>query len=147
MAYRYRREGEYFKHRVTAQKAGYRPWIDDFRWRAVSWHYNFTMGPEAEEVLKSNDIAAEPIQYLYNTISHGESVQKYPYRTKHFFMRTFIPQIVPNLKTSNPFCTVTPNKTGWKEYTVRIRKDPVPMGHKHVVAGTDPTPPVMPPKL
>eukprot|EP00928_Gymnodinium_smaydae_P048162 TRINITY_DN32193_c0_g1_i1.p2 TRINITY_DN32193_c0_g1~~TRINITY_DN32193_c0_g1_i1.p2 ORF type:complete len:175 (+),score=23.22 TRINITY_DN32193_c0_g1_i1:139-663(+) len=171
MAFRFRREGDHIKHRVHMERMGMQPWIEDFKWRAVSWHYNFYMGPKARNAVLSNQKAAPSLQDVFERRSHGfvrrqPEAERQPWRTKHFAHTTCIPAVAPYRKTSNPFCPVTPNRTGWREYIeqrdvrgavrpdspmpehaqhrVQHIMDPKPRGHKNVVSGTDDTVPIMP---
>mmetsp|Transcript_16011 Transcript_16011/g.42282 ORF Transcript_16011/g.42282 Transcript_16011/m.42282 type:complete len:174 (+) Transcript_16011:1434-1955(+) len=170
MAFRFRREGDRIKHKVHMERMGMQPWIEDFKWRAVDWHYNYYMGPKARNAIMSNQRAAPKMQEVFEKQSHG-FIQKGPsaggpphLRTKHFAWTTALPQTVPYHKSTNPFCSVTPNKTGWREYVehanlrgavrpespkhrqhrIQHIMDPKPKGDRGVVSGTDDTVPVMP---
>mmetsp|Transcript_36564 Transcript_36564/g.67005 ORF Transcript_36564/g.67005 Transcript_36564/m.67005 type:complete len:178 (-) Transcript_36564:84-617(-) len=174
MAFRFRREGDYIKHRMHLERSGMRPWIEDFKWRAVDWHYQYYMGPKARNAILSQHKLAPKLQDTFEKRSHGfitrvpreqaDSVAYRPNSTRYFAWTTCTPQIQPFRKTSNPFCPVTPNKTGWREYVEienprgavrtkapnerqhRVTKiaDPKPRGHKAQIAGTDDTVPIFP---
>eukprot|EP00811_Abedinium_folium_P010305 NODE_19531_length_839_cov_4.617978.p2 GENE.NODE_19531_length_839_cov_4.617978~~NODE_19531_length_839_cov_4.617978.p2 ORF type:complete len:178 (-),score=60.92 NODE_19531_length_839_cov_4.617978:223-756(-) len=175
MAFRFRREGDRIKHRVHIERMGMQPWIEDFKWRVVDFHYNFYMGPKARSAIMSNQLETRRMQDAFDRQSHGcvrraapqavvpAQKQNFPHVTKHFAWTTYIPQAVPYHKNSNPFCAVSHNKTGWREYVemesrgaVRVKPpedaqhrfkrimDPKPKGWKHVVSGTDDTVPVFP---
>jgi hypothetical protein len=174
MAFIFRREGDRIKHRVHVERMGMQPWVEDFKYRVVDWHYSYYMGPKARTAILSNQRAAKQLQNVFDRRTSGftqrlsepdSSSAKYSHQiTKHFAWTTSIPQIVPYRKSSNPFCPVTPNRTGWREYieqkdvrgAVRMKSpndrqhrvqhimNPKPKGDKHVVSGTDDTVPVMP---
>mmetsp|Transcript_28722 Transcript_28722/g.81151 ORF Transcript_28722/g.81151 Transcript_28722/m.81151 type:complete len:178 (-) Transcript_28722:65-598(-) len=174
MAFRFKREGDFIKHRVHMERMGMQPWIDDFKWRATDWHYSFYMGPKARTAIMSNQKSARKVQDMFDKRSHGfvqrlsgpevDTARYSHQRTKHFTWTTCLPQIAPNRRNSNPFCPVTPNRTGWREYVEHkdlrgaVRQaapkdrqhrsrhilDPKPKGEKHVVSGTDDTVPIMP---
>mmetsp|Transcript_76330 Transcript_76330/g.220565 ORF Transcript_76330/g.220565 Transcript_76330/m.220565 type:complete len:180 (+) Transcript_76330:122-661(+) len=176
MAFIFRREGDHIKHRIHMERMGIQPWIEDFKYRVVGWHYNYYMGPKARSAVMSNQAQARKMEesmrkrsMLGTPQAKGDKTAhiKVPYShmsTKHFTWTTCIPRIAPQRKSSNPFCPVTPNRTGWQEYVeqldvrgaVRVQPpkdrqhryqytvDPKPKGKKHVVSGTDDTVPVMP---
>mmetsp|Transcript_16520 Transcript_16520/g.25041 ORF Transcript_16520/g.25041 Transcript_16520/m.25041 type:complete len:177 (+) Transcript_16520:136-666(+) len=174
MAFRFRREGDRIKHFAHLERMGMQPFIEDLKYRMVDWHYNYYMGPKARSAIMSNQSAAKEIQDELDRKRQGSiprmapdevSRKGYnPKKTKHFAWTTCVPQIKPQRRSSNPFCPVTPNRTGWREYVeqsnvrgaVRIqppkdpqhrftlRPDPKPKDHKHVVSGTDDTVPVFP---
>eukprot|EP00927_Polykrikos_kofoidii_P072615 TRINITY_DN68716_c0_g1_i1.p1 TRINITY_DN68716_c0_g1~~TRINITY_DN68716_c0_g1_i1.p1 ORF type:complete len:176 (+),score=19.74 TRINITY_DN68716_c0_g1_i1:70-597(+) len=172
MAFRFRREGDRIKHRMHFERTGIQPWVEDFKWRVVDWHYNYYMGPKARNAILSNQKGANGAREFYEKRSHGfvrsksDAPQFQQHRTKYFAHTTFIPQVAPYRQTTNPFCPVTPNKTGWREYVEQknvrgavrpasprsedaqhrctFLADPKPKGGKHVVSGTDDTVPVMP---
>ena len=54
MAFRFKREGQYIKHRVHWERSGMRTWIDEFKWEVMAWHYKFWMGPQAKTSLLQN---------------------------------------------------------------------------------------------
>mmetsp|Transcript_39529 Transcript_39529/g.73695 ORF Transcript_39529/g.73695 Transcript_39529/m.73695 type:complete len:178 (-) Transcript_39529:86-619(-) len=174
MAFRFRREGDFIKHRVHMERMGISPWIEDFKWRVIDWHYQYYMGPKARNAVMSNQRHVRSIQDVYDKRANGfvqrlskddaASVKYLHARTKHFAWTTFLPRVSPLHKTSNPFCPVTPNKTGWREYVeqkeirgaVRPKSpkdnqhriqhimDPKPKAKKHVISGTDDTVPIFP---
>eukprot|EP00386_Alphamonas_edax_P012673 GDKI01039450.1.p1 GENE.GDKI01039450.1~~GDKI01039450.1.p1 ORF type:complete len:148 (-),score=36.75 GDKI01039450.1:270-713(-) len=144
MAFRFKREGDFVKNYVHWERTGIRPWMDDFKWRATEWHYKFAMGPVARNALKSNQEASEKLQYMMDAMHAGEQSSKFPWKTKRFYFRTALPNVVPYRKSSNPFCPVTPNKSGWSEWNQRIRPNPAPAGHAHEIGGTDFSVPVFP---
>eukprot|EP00440_Ansanella_granifera_P008029 gb/GFBE01008690.1/.p1 GENE.gb/GFBE01008690.1/~~gb/GFBE01008690.1/.p1 ORF type:complete len:178 (+),score=31.15 gb/GFBE01008690.1/:1-534(+) len=174
MAFIFRREGDRIKHKIHMERMGMSPWIEDFKWRAVDWHYQYYMGPKARSAIMSNQRNARSIQDVFDRRSHGfvqrlsnEDAKSAGYshqRTKHFAWTTCIPKTTPQHKSSNPFCPVTPNRTGWREYVeqkdvrgavrskapdakqhrVQHIMDPKPKGSKHVISGTDDTVPIMP---
>ncbi|CAJ1327232.1 unnamed protein product [Effrenium voratum] len=126
MAFRFRREGDRIKHKVHMERMGMSPWIEDFKWRAIDWHYQFYMGPKARNAVMSNQRHTRSVQDVYDKRSNGfvqrlsrDDAAATPYshsRTKFFAWTTCLPRVTPLHKTSNPFCPVTPNKTGWREY-------------------------------
>ena len=163
MAFRFRREGDRIKHRVHMERMGMSPWIEDFKWRVIDWHYQFYMGPKARNAILSNQRHCKSIQDSF--VPRGPQDGAYDAsRTKHFAWTTYLPQVTPLRKTSNPFCPVTPNKTGWREYIehkdirgavrpkspaarqhkVQHTMDPKPKSAKMVVSGTDHTVPIFP---
>mmetsp|Transcript_68754 Transcript_68754/g.182643 ORF Transcript_68754/g.182643 Transcript_68754/m.182643 type:complete len:178 (+) Transcript_68754:143-676(+) len=174
MAFRFKREGDRIKHRVHMERMGMQPWIEDFKWRAVDWHYQFYMGPKARGAIMANQRLVPTLQDTFDKRSHGfvqrvppaqaAEAEYSPRRTKYFTWTTMTPQAVPYMRTSNPFCPVTPNRTGWREYVeqknvrgavrvksptaqqhrVRHLQDPKPKREKHVVSGTDHTVPAFP---
>jgi hypothetical protein len=115
--YRFRREGDFIKHRARAEFMGIQPFMADLKWRAVNWHYSFYMKQKASQALGS--LRAEGVHPV------------------------FIPNIVPLRASSNPFCEASANKTGWQEVKTRRIPDPLPRG-KHFVSGTDDSTPPMP---
>eukprot|EP00929_Paragymnodinium_shiwhaense_P123553 TRINITY_DN97553_c0_g1_i1.p2 TRINITY_DN97553_c0_g1~~TRINITY_DN97553_c0_g1_i1.p2 ORF type:complete len:176 (-),score=29.80 TRINITY_DN97553_c0_g1_i1:107-634(-) len=172
MAFRFRREGDHLKHKMHLERTGMQPWVEDFKWRVMDWHYNYYMGPKARNAILSNQGAAKHVQDMYEKKSHGfvrrkKMSEKFEARRTQFFAHTTcLPNVTPHRRSSNPFCPVTPNKTGWKEYVEQIHvrgadrprgpwsedaqhrrqyiMDPKPKGPKHVIAGTDDTVPIMP---
>ncbi|CEM09727.1 unnamed protein product [Vitrella brassicaformis CCMP3155] len=147
MAFRYRREGLYTKSRCHLDQTGMRPYVDEFRWRVTDWHYRFWMGPTAHRALRKYQGGSDQLQYLLDGIAAGTKSAKYKYGspTRRFHFRTAVPQVVPYLKSSNPFCPVTPNKTGWDLWTKTRRDEPMIRDHRHdAIGGTDPNPPIMP---
>eukprot|EP01066_Platyproteum_vivax_P003941 Platyproteum_vivax@DN14950_c0_g1_i1.p1 len=143
MAKMFRREGEYFKHRVLQEKTGMDLWIRDLRWRTVNWHYERYMTEDAAKSLRSNAEGALALLKLHTVINQGEESQRYPCRTRNMYLKTFLPQNVPWLRTSNPFCTITPNKTGWKTPRHKVIPEPRPRC-KHEIGGTNSKPPIHP---
>lgn len=101
------------------------------------------MGPQAKRALLSNQKDNEELQYVLDIIAAGKASSKFPTPTKVPFIRTALPITVPYLRTSNPFCPVTDNKTGWEEWRLKKIEDPKVMG-KHQIGGTDPNPPKWP---
>mmetsp|Transcript_66866 Transcript_66866/g.160073 ORF Transcript_66866/g.160073 Transcript_66866/m.160073 type:complete len:178 (-) Transcript_66866:20-553(-) len=174
MAFRFRREGDLIKHRMHLERTGMQPWIEDFKWRVVDWHYQFYMGPKARSAILSQHKVAPKLQEVFDKRSHGFVTRmqrnqaegaKYSHdHTRFFAWTTFTPQITPYRKNSNPFCPVTPNKTGWREYVeisnprgavrakapnerqhrVKLIPDPRPRGPKTQIAGTDDSVPIFP---
>mmetsp|Transcript_29150 Transcript_29150/g.67092 ORF Transcript_29150/g.67092 Transcript_29150/m.67092 type:complete len:178 (-) Transcript_29150:26-559(-) len=174
MAFRFRREGDRIKHRIHLERSGMQPWIEDFKWRAVDFHYQFYMGPKARNAILSQHKLAPKLQDTFEKRSHGfitrvpkehaDSAAYRPNSTRYFAWTTCTPQITPFRKSSNPFCPVTSNKTGWREYVeqanikgahrakspyerqhrVNLIPDPKPKGRKHEVAGTDDAVPIFP---
>mmetsp|Transcript_39145 Transcript_39145/g.77507 ORF Transcript_39145/g.77507 Transcript_39145/m.77507 type:complete len:178 (-) Transcript_39145:75-608(-) len=174
MAFRFRREGDRIKHKVHHERMGMQPFIEDFKWRVMDWHYNFYMGPKARTAIMSNQKSARRLQDVFDERSHGfvtrltepqsSQAPNSHLHTKHFTWTTCTPQVVPLRRNSNPFCKVTPNKTGWREYVEQVNvrgavrppsprarqhriqhtPDPRPVGTKHVVSGTDDSVPSFP---
>mmetsp|Transcript_20959 Transcript_20959/g.43521 ORF Transcript_20959/g.43521 Transcript_20959/m.43521 type:complete len:156 (-) Transcript_20959:115-582(-) len=150
------------------------PWVEDFKWRVIDWHYNFYMGPKARGAVMSNQKGVRQLQEVFDKRSHGfttrlaepasSSAPYSPQRTKYFAWTTCIPQVAPYKRNSNPFCKVSPNVTGWREYVeqkdvrgaarpktpdvpphrVQHILNPKPKGSKHVVAGTNDEVPTFP---
>mmetsp|Transcript_81272 Transcript_81272/g.143352 ORF Transcript_81272/g.143352 Transcript_81272/m.143352 type:complete len:190 (-) Transcript_81272:85-654(-) len=126
MAFRFRREGDRIKHKIHMERMGMSPWIEDFKWRAIDWHYQYYMGPKARSAIMSNQRQTRSIQDVFDRRSHGFTQRLAPeeaktaayssQRTKYFAWTTCLPRVSPLHKSSNPFCPVTPNKTGWREY-------------------------------
>lgn len=140
------------KHRVKMSQSGMQPWVNDFKYRVVDWHYQFYMRDQARRAINSNQLNAERTQTFFDskvgnlqmrkglsdrTVEFSEEVVRY------FNWRPFVPNVVPHRANSNPFCPVTPNKTGWKESPKRRLTDPQPMGG-HAIAGTDDSVPIFP---
>ena len=134
---------------------GMTPFLEDLKWRAVNWHYEFYMKEKAEKALKANQGSAAKLQWVADMKQNGESLKGLcrdeeslgrsiaTNQTRHFHFKTFIPNIIPNFKSTNPFCPQTPNKTGWREVVTRRISDPLPRG-KHFVSGTDDSVPLHP---
>jgi len=131
---------------------GIRPFMEDLKWRAVNWHYDFYLRDKAKKAILSNQRAAPKIQWVADLKASGRSTKSLhaadpagpgfePHRTKFFTWPVCIPDIVPNRKSSNPFAPG--NSTGWRESVVRRIADPLPRG-KAFVSGTDDSVPTMP---
>jgi hypothetical protein len=163
MAFRFRREGDYVKHRVKMSNSGMQPWVNDFKYRVVDWHYQFYMRDQARRAINSNQANAEQTQTYFDSKvgnlqtrkglsdSDKSALKSMDERGIHFSeeviryfnWRPFVPNVVPHRANSNPFCPVTPNKTGWKEAPKRRLTDPQPMSG-HPIAGTDDSVPIFP---
>ena len=163
MAFRFRREGDFVKHRSKLKNSGMQPWVQDFRYRVVDWHYQFYMRDQSRRAVGLDQHNAERTQQYFDSqvgrlqtrkgiseedkevvgemdkrgVAFSEEVIRY------FNWRPFIPNVVPYKASSNPFCPVTANTTGWKEAPKRRLTDPQPMGG-HAVAGTDDSVPIFP---
>jgi len=131
----------------------------------------FLHGTKAREAIASRQSEVSKIEDLFNKRSRGfvnrngaDHTYMDPHKTRTFFWTTCIPQVQPFQKSSNPFCPLTQNQTGWREYiehknvrhAVRPRgpkdlphrvqhtMEPRPRCWKHVVSGTDDTVPIFP---
>lgn len=163
MAFRFRREGDYVKHRVKMANSGMKPWVNDFKYRVVDWHYQFYMRDQARRAINSNQANAERTQTYFDSKEgklqtrkglsekDKEDLKSLDAKGVHFSddiiryfnWRPFVPNVVPQRANSNPFCPVTSNTTGWKEAPKRRLTDPQPMGG-HKIAGTDDSVPIFP---
>jgi hypothetical protein len=170
MAFRFRREGDFVKHRIHMERMGMQPWLEDFKWRAVNWHYELYMQPKARQALRNQtQDYARHLQRMYDYMHCGKSTKnldkdisaverekdylsrqsasrpdKFMHDTRYFVWRPAVPNIVPNRVSTNPFCPVSANKTGWREQVKRLIPEPKPRGKRNPVAGTDDAAPVMP---
>ena len=134
---------------------GIRPFMEDFKWRAVNWHYDFYIRDKAQKALLSHQREAPKIQWVADLKASGKSTKNLnaadatagdrfePHRTKYFTWPIFIPNIVPNRVSTNPFCVASANRTGWRESMNRRIPDPLPRG-RAFVSGTDDSVPTMP---
>ncbi|CAD7953572.1 unnamed protein product [Amoebophrya sp. A120] len=163
MAFRFRREGNYTKHRKHMENMGLQPWLDDFRWRVCNFQYHWYLGPKAHQAIEENAIGQREIPYLQNIPSReqhvatttgarntaaGQGLVHHVARGQHNRsapFRTFLPNIVPQRKQSNPFCLSSHNSTGWVEARGRteLLTETKPRT-KHQVSGTDDRIPEMP---
>merc|ERR1712167_396147 len=89
MAFRFKREGDYIKRCVHMERMGMQPWIEDFKWRVMDWHYGFYLGPKARNAILSNQKVAASIQDAFEKRSHGfvtrrPGAGRTPGRTKYF---------------------------------------------------------------
>jgi hypothetical protein len=157
--YRFRREGDAIKHRARMEFNKVTPFMEDFKWRAVNWQYKFYMSKKSEEAILSSQKEIERIQFkkdleicgdsrkgLNETEIEDKSVNPFfhPNKTRFFTWNTkFVPNMVPNKISTNPFCPQSQNKTGWIHAKSRKIPDPLPRG-KHFVSGTDDSVPIMP---
>ena len=153
------------KHRKRMTNMGMQPWVNDFKHRVVDWHYQLYMSGQSRRAINSNQANAEATQIHFDENIGGpfqtrkglspedkriiESMDERGQHfsdevTRYFNWRTFVPNTVPHRASSNPFCPVTSNTTGWKEVTVNRRlTDPQPKGG-HAIAGTDDSVPIFP---
>eukprot|EP01067_Filipodium_phascolosomae_P009361 Filipodium_phascolosomae@DN8340_c0_g1_i1.p1 len=145
MARRFYKEGLTIKNRTPIYNTGWDLWVEDFKWRSFTWHYDYYMGPTAQKVIASNPEGAGVLSSLMLAIKTGDVNPQCPVRTHRIYVRTCIPQIVPYLRTSNPFCPFTDNRTGWKEYLPKLKLEPQPR-IDHKIAGTTDAAPVHPPR-
>lgn len=128
---------------------GMQPFMEDLKWRAMNWHYEFYMKKKADEALRVGQKSAAKLQWVADMKISGESrkglnVDSHKNApTKSFAFRSFVPNVVPHLASTNPFCPITANQTGWRECITRRIPDPLPRG-KHFVSGTDDSVPQMP---
>ncbi|EPR57007.1 hypothetical protein TGPRC2_264730 [Toxoplasma gondii TgCatPRC2] len=144
MAFRYRREGQFTKFRVHFDRSGFRPYIDELKWEIMDWHYKRAMGPQMKKTLMSYQEGSEKLQYMHDLIALGTAKAKFPHATKRFFFVPALPVTIPYRRSSNPFCLLSANKTGWLQWSPKQRVPfPQPLG-KRKVGGTDPQPPVFP---
>merc|ERR1712183_271340 len=80
------------------------------------------MGPKARNAILSGQKEAKNLQDLFEKRSHGFVARQgrgkgyAPEATRFFANTTAIPQAVPYRRSSNPFCPVSQNRTGWREY-------------------------------
>lgn len=131
------------KHRMHFDRSGMRPWIDEFKWEVMAWHYNFWMGPEAKKTLLKFQQGSEKLQFILDTIASRSKSKRFPTPTRRFFFRNALPMTIPFVRTSNPFCPMTENKVGWVAW--HPKKIPCPRSQaKHQIGGTVPEPPVFP---
>lgn len=163
MAFRFRREGDYVKHRTKLKNSGMQPWVQDFKYRVVDWHYQFYMRNMARRAIASDQFNAERSQQYFDAqvgslqtrkgiseedkmILEGMDKKRVHFSDeviRYFNWRPFIPNVVPYKANSNPFCPVSANKTGWKEAPKRRLTDPQPKAG-HLIAGTDDSVPIFP---
>jgi hypothetical protein len=163
MAFRFRREGDYIKHRTRMSNMGMQPWVNDFKHRVIGWHYDFYMKDQSRRAIVGDQHSSESAQIQYDQgrlhqtrkgLSSSDKAVikemdkrgiKYSDKiTRYFTWRPFVPNVAPYRANSNPFCPVTSNVTGWKEAVVgRVSTDPQPKGGHHV-AGTDDSVPIFP---
>ena len=148
MAHRFHREGDFIKHRARAEFMGIRPFMEDLKWRAVDWHYQFYMRDKARKAILSRQREAPKLQFVADMRFSGKSTKFHTgdfeiQATRYFTWTTFLPNIVPNRVSTNPFCKESANTTGWKETVSRRIPDPLPRG-RAFVSGTDDSVPVMP---
>ena len=163
MAFRFRREGDFVKHRKKMTNSGMQPWVNDFKYRVVDWHYQLYMGGQARRAVNSNQANAEATQVHFDSQvgplqtrrgisdTDKEVIDKLDAKgvgfsdevIRYFNWRPFVPNVVPHRANSNPFCPVSSNTTGWKEVASRRLTDPRPMAG-HAIAGTDDSVPIFP---
>jgi hypothetical protein len=163
MAFRFRREGDFVKHRKKMTNSGMQPWVNDFKYRVVDWHYQFYMRGQARRAIMSNQANAELTQSFFDSkvgfqqtrkgvsSEDKELMKSLDERgvkfsdevVRYFNWRPFVPNVVPHRANSNPFCAVTPNTTGWKDSPKRRLTDAQPKSG-HAIAGTDDSVPIFP---
>jgi len=143
VAFRFKREGSFVKRRIHLDESGMRPWNEDFKFRVQNYQYRYWMMPQAHKALLSyQDGAAILKGHLETEASSSAATSKFSTPTRTLFFKTAIPQSVPNLITSNPFCRISSNKTGWETYRTPIV--PELRCARKQVAGTDVVPPIFP---
>ena len=107
---------------------------------------------------------AEMLQYLNDVRCTGSSCRFLSPFVSRVYLCAALPLIKPVRRSSNPFCLLSPNKTGYTYYKPAATPNPKaspslvapglllkpkqircpnPWG-KHKIGGTDPTPPVFP---
>eukprot|EP00920_Eleutheroschizon_duboscqi_P040611 GHVT01097105.1.p2 GENE.GHVT01097105.1~~GHVT01097105.1.p2 ORF type:complete len:169 (+),score=41.43 GHVT01097105.1:1554-2060(+) len=156
MAYRFRREGLRVKVRTHWERSGMRPWVDEFRWEVQAWHYRRFMKPRAEKLLRTlrsaaHDQDSSALYELYRVLHSGGGGASSPWSSSPAspstrgvspgpsgsapWHPTALPLTVPFLRSSNPFCPVSANRTGWE--VVSDSKVAHPKPHKkHKIGGT-----------
>ena len=151
------------KHRTKLKNSGIQPWVHDFKFRVVEWHYQFYMRDMARRAIVKDQFNAENSQKYFDSragklqtrkgisdedlsvLSEMDSkgVKFSDEVIRYFNWGFFLPNIVPHKANSNPFCPVSSNSTGWKEAPRRRLTDPQPMAG-HAIAGTDDSVPIFP---
>ncbi|XP_026194456.1 uncharacterized protein LOC113147590 [Cyclospora cayetanensis] len=163
MAFRFRREGQYVKSRVHLDRSGFKPFMKELKWEIFEWHYKRHMGPLAVRALMQHQQGSEKLQYLQDISLTGGSSKFLSPDSSRFFFATALPIVRPVKRSSNPFCLLSANKTGFvyhNENPNYLKKGPstlvgiprltkrrtgYPNPHgKRKIGGTDPTPPVFP---
>lgn len=147
MAFRFRKEGNWIKRRTHWTQMGMQPWLEDFKYRVTDFHYQFYMGPQARKALLSRQEDCAAMQRRSDLQLNGRSTKSlcgYQENTRKFYFQTFLPNVVPLRRSSNPFCRQSWNTTGWKEVYQSRRPVLRPGGEKNQVAGTDDSIPPMP---
>ncbi len=144
--------------------SGVKPWVNDFRYRVLAWHYKFYMQKRAKELLLASqeDLEGETkraFRALGEHVSPGLSKSDkvtldqhtketgnvfHPSISRYFRWKTFIPSVTPFKSSSSPFCRVSHNATGWIDAEERKIPDLQPRGSKHKVGGSDDSVPIMP---
>ncbi|KAF8820682.1 hypothetical protein IE077_002924 [Cardiosporidium cionae] len=142
MAYRFFREGQFVKCRKHFDRSGMRPWIDEFQWEVTNWHYKYWMGPQIQKILQEKSSEALNLQYHLDVITSGGNSSKFSQRSK-FFFRSALPMAIPYIRSSNPFCPLSANRTGWEECKNKLIEYPTVKG-SHQIGGTNPLPPTFP---
>jgi hypothetical protein len=163
MAFRFRREGDFVKHRKKMTSSGMAPWVNDFKYRVIQWHSDFYMKDQARRAINTNQSNAEMTQMHFDSrvgehqtgkgLSVGDKsvlaemdrrgIKFSDNVIRYFNWRPFVPNVTPSRANSNPFCPVSANRTGWKEAPKRRSTDPQPMmGHQ--IAGTEDSVPIFP---
>ncbi len=66
MAFRFRREGDFVKHRKKMTNSGMQPWVNDFKYRVIDWHYQLYMGGMARRAVNGNQSNAEATQLHFD---------------------------------------------------------------------------------
>ena len=46
---------------------GMQPWVNDFKYRVIGWHYDFYMRDQSRRAINSNQHAAEDTQLHYDS--------------------------------------------------------------------------------
>lgn len=135
MAFRFRREGDFVKHRKKMSNSGMTPWVHDFKHRVMAFHYDGYMREQARRTILEDQSNCATTQTWYN--------QQKNVPEKLNTWRTFVPNITPFRANSNPFCPISSNTTGWKDVPIRRLSDSQPMSG-HAIAGTDDSVPIFP---
>ncbi|KAL8453754.1 hypothetical protein Emed_000695 [Eimeria media] len=166
MAFRFRREGQFVKNRVHLDRSGFKPFMQELKWEVFEWHYQRHMGPLAVKALMAYQQGAEKLLYLSTLKEVGEMVNPVlASPRRRYFLATALPLVRPLKRSSNPFCPLSANKTGFVYHNANpvyynkgplratgggfprlaARKTGSPMPHgKRKIGGTDATPPVFP---
>eukprot|EP00923_Selenidium_pygospionis_P049068 GHVN01084470.1.p1 GENE.GHVN01084470.1~~GHVN01084470.1.p1 ORF type:complete len:193 (+),score=38.87 GHVN01084470.1:40-579(+) len=121
MARRFLREGRPMKkHADTAEEAGMRNWVADLTHRTHQLQYRYWMSKKARQSILSGQDYADDMMRLMTAL-HSDSKNSCfkdkfsASQPSNFYFRTAIPNSVPFRKSTNPFCRVSSNKTGWEE--------------------------------
>ncbi|CAD7975100.1 unnamed protein product [Amoebophrya sp. A25] len=173
MAFRFRREGNYVKHRIHMDRMGMQPWLEDFKWRVTDFQYHWYMGPKATAAIRQNtklsifgasgeigpssssrsfeekDCEEDRTSSVISTRRPEANTPRHGPRRewlgRNIALRAFIPNIVPQRRQTNPFCLSSSNTTGWVEARSKISLlNETKPRTKHEISGTDDKIPEMP---